>query len=83
MPVGIVSCQAGHLQTHDNACASHADVCDQSLKSLAPGRRCAGLTLVAINDNDLFVAPAERGRTAAKGVLPLRALDVLDDLSHR
>src|ERR1700675_717117 len=83
MPVGIVPCQARHFQPHDYARASHADIGHQSLKSLTPGRRRAGLALVAIDDNDLVVAPAERGRTAAKGVLPLRALDVLDDLSHR
>jgi len=55
----------------------------QSLKSFPPGRRCARLALVAIDGNDLVVAPAQRDRTATKGILPLRALDVLDDLSHR
>ena len=35
------------------------------------------------DDNDLIVVPAERGRAAAKSILPLRGLDVLDDLSHR
>jgi hypothetical protein len=31
----------------------------------------------------VVVTPAERGRATAKSVLPLRALDVLEDLSHR
>jgi len=39
--------------------------------------------LVAVDDNDLVLTPAERGGATAKRVLPLRALDVLDDLSHR
>jgi hypothetical protein len=33
--------------------------------------------------NDLVVAPAKRGRTPTKGILPLCALDILYDLSHR
>jgi hypothetical protein len=31
----------------------------------------------------LLVAPAEGSCASAKRILPLRALDVLDDLSHR
>ena len=83
MPVGVVPRQAGYFQTHDDARAPHADIAHQALKSLAPRRRRAGLALVAVDDDDLIVAPAEGGRAAAKGILPLRALDVLDDLSHR
>ena len=83
MPVGVVPCQAGHLQTHDDARASHAHIAHQALESLAPRRRGAGFTLVAVDDSDLVVTPAERGRAAAKSILSLRALDVLEDLSHR
>jgi hypothetical protein len=83
VPVGIVPRQAGDLQTHDDAGAAHADVGHQTLKTLAPGRGRAGLALIAVNDDDLVVAPAECGRPSTKCILPFGALDVLDDLPHR
>ena len=83
MPVGIISCEAGDLQAHDDARAAHADVADQALKALAPGGRCTGLALIIVNDDDLLVAPTKGNCAATKCILPLRALDVLDDLSHR
>jgi hypothetical protein len=39
--------------------------------------------LIVVDDNDLFVLPSEGYRTTAKPILPLGALDILDDLSHR
>ena len=83
VPVGIVPRQPGHFEAHDDAGVPHADVGHQALKTAAPGRRRAGLALVAVDDDDLLVAPAECGRAAAQRVLPLCALDVFDDLSHR
>src|SRR5262249_29057598 len=82
MPVGIVPRQAGHLQTHDAACTPHPYIGHQALKASGPRRRRTRLALIAVDDDDLVIAPAERGRAAAKRVLPLRTLDVLDDLSH-
>jgi hypothetical protein len=61
----------------------HADVADQALKALAPGSRCSGLALITVDDDDLLVAPAKGNCVSTKCILPLRALDVLDDLSHR
>ena len=34
MPVGIVPREAGDLEPHDDACATHADIGHQSLKTL-------------------------------------------------
>jgi hypothetical protein len=42
----------------------HADIGHQALKAAAPGRRRTGLALIAVDDDDLVVAPAERGRAA-------------------
>src|SRR6202012_2065095 len=83
MPVGVIPCQPGHLQTHDDACPPHSHIGHQELKSFAPRRRGAGFTLIAVDDSDLVVTPAKGGRTTAKSILPLCALDVLEDLSHR
>ena len=83
MPVGVVPRQARDLQPHDDAGAAHAHIADQTLKALAPSRRCARLALIAIDDDDLIVVPAERDGSAAQCVLTFRTLDVLDDLPHR
>ena len=83
MPVGIVPRQAGHFQPHDDADASHAGIAHQALKSLAPRGRGAGLALIAVDNDDLVVAPAKRDRPAAKSILALRAFDILEDLPHR
>ena len=83
MPVGVVPREPGDLEADDDAGAAHADVADQALKALAPGGRCTGLALIIVNDDDLLVAPTKGNCAAAKCILPLRALDVLDDLSHR
>ena len=61
----------------------HADVADQALKALAPGSRCTGLALITVDDDDLLVAPAKGNCASTKCILPLRALDVLENLSHR
>ena len=55
----------------------------QALKALAPGSRCTGFALIAVDDANLLVAPAKGNCAPTKCILPLRALDVLDDLSHR
>jgi hypothetical protein len=83
LPVGIVARQPGDFQPHHDSGMPHADVADQPLKPLAPGRRRSGLTLIAIDDDDLLVAPAESDSAPAKPILPPGALCVLDDLPHR
>lgn len=83
MPVRIVSGEAGYLQPHDDPPAPHADIGHQVLEAFAPRRRCAGFALVAVDDDDLVVAPSKSDRATAKIVLTFGALDVLHDLSHR
>ena len=83
VPVGTVSRQARDLEPHDDAGPTQTDLAHQALETLAPRRRSARLSLVAVDDDDLLIAPAEGGCAAAQRVLPLRALDVLQDLSHR
>ncbi len=63
--------------------ASHADIADQPLEPLAPNRRCAGLALIVVDDNDLLVAPTEGDGASAERILALGALGILDDLPHR
>ena len=82
MPVGIVSGEAGYLQAHNDPCASHANIGHQVLEAFAPRRGRAGFALIAVDDDDLIVAPPEADGTAAKAILALGALDVFDDLSH-
>ena len=83
VPVGVVPRQTRDLEPHDDARAPHAHLGDQALKALAPSRRGARLALIAVDDDDPLVGPAECRRARAKRVLALRALDVLDDLPHR
>src|SRR5215510_15806650 len=78
LPVGIVPREPGDFEAHDDAGAAHADVADQALKALAPDGRCAGLALIIIHDDDLLIAPSKGNCAAAKCILPLRTLDVLD-----
>jgi hypothetical protein len=67
---------------------SHADVADQPLKPLAPGRRRAGLALIVVDDDDLLVMPAEgdsapaklQVRTALKVIRPDLEVGIHDDL---
>jgi hypothetical protein len=59
MPVGVVPGQARDLEPHNHASVSHADIGDQTLKTFAPGCRCARLALVVVNDDNLIVAPAQ------------------------
>jgi len=83
MPVNIVSGQPQDLKTHHDAGISHTHVGDQPLEALAPRSRCTGLTLIVVDDDDLVVTLTKCDCTLAERILPLRALDVLDHLSHR
>jgi len=49
----------------------HADVAYQPLKSLPPSRRCTGLSLIVVDNDNLLVAPAEgdRRRNSARKTL--------------
>src|ERR1700719_867359 len=64
LPVGIVPREPRDLEAHYDAGQAHANVADQALKALTPGGRCTGLTLIAVNDDDLLVAPAKGNRAA-------------------
>ena len=83
MPVNIVSGQPQDLKTHHDAGISHTHVGDQPLEALAPRSRCTGLTLIVVDDDDLVVTLTKCDCTLAERILPLRALDVLEDLPHR
>ena len=83
VPVGTVARQARDLEPHDDAGPTQTDLAHQALKTFAPGRRGTGLALVAVDDDDLLIVPAEGSCATTQRVLPLRALDVLDHLSHR
>ena len=55
----------------------------EPLKAFPVGGRGAGLAQIAVDDDDLIDGPAERDRALTQGVLPLRALGVLEDLPER
>ena len=83
MPVGVVPREPRDLESHHNAGPPKPDVRHQPPKPLAPRRGCPRLSLVGVDHNDAIVGPAERRCARSKRVLPLGALDVLDDLLHR
>src|SRR6266508_3124345 len=57
MPVGIVPCEPGHFEPHDDTGAVHPDVCDETLEAFSPCGRCAGFTLIGVDDNDSLIGP--------------------------
>src|SRR6516165_6513210 len=52
----------------------------QGLEAGAIDGGCAGQALIAVDDDDLIVRPAERDGALLEGILTLRAFGVLQDL---
>ena len=83
VPVAVVSGESRYLQPQYHPGATHADFGHQLLEALTVCCRRAGLTLVAVDDNDVFETPPQGDRTLFEGILSLGALGVLEDLLHR
>jgi hypothetical protein len=83
MPVGGVARQARDFQTHHESRASQAHVADQLLKSFAVRRRCARVTEVPVDHDDLLDRPAEGRGALSERILTRGALGILDDLPQR
>ena len=82
MPVGRVAGQAGDLEAHHQAGPAHAHFRDQMLEAFALDGRGSGLALVAVDDDDLIVSPAQRHGPLTQRVLALGALGVLEHLTQ-
>src|SRR5207245_10339760 len=80
---GGVPRQPRGLEAHHDARAPEADVSHELLEAVPALHRGAGLPLVAVDDDDLLGGPAERHGALPQGVLPLRALRVLEHLPER
>ena len=83
MPVGVVACQARHLQPQHDARVAQTDLRDQLLKALAIGDRSSRLSQIAVDDDHPFRRPAQGHRLLTQGVLPVCALGVLEHLPQR
>src|SRR5262245_63447210 len=83
MPVGRVARQPRYLEAHHDARVPQADIGDEALKPIPPRGGGARLALVAVDDDDLLLCPAQRDRALAERVLPRGALGILEDLPQR
>ena len=81
MPVDVVSGKARDLEAEYDAGVAEAHFSHQMTEPLPVG--CAGFPEVTVDDDDLFLTPAEFQCPLAKSVLPPRALGVLDHLAQR
>ena len=83
VPVGRVAGQARHLQPEDDARAAQPDIGDEVLEAGAIDGGSPRLAEVGVDDDHAFRGPAQRDGPLPEAVLALRALGVLEDLSHR
>jgi hypothetical protein len=82
MPVCRVARETRDLQAENDARSSHSDITDESLKADAFGSGGARLSEIGIDDDDPLCWPPEGDGALTQGVLPLRALRVLDHLTE-
>jgi hypothetical protein len=82
MPVGGVASEPRYLEPEHDAGASHTDLGDEPLESLAVAGRRSRLAEVAVDHDHALGRPTERDSALAERVLALGALLILEDLSH-
>ena len=80
MPIDVVPGEARDLEAEYDAGAAEADLGHQMAEPLPVGG--AGFAEVAVDDDDLVLAPAELQGPLAQGILSPRALGVLDHLTQ-
>jgi len=83
MPVHPVARQARHFQSENNPGTSHPHFTHQLLKPFPIHRRRPRPAEVTVDDMDPFQGPAQSDGAFPQRVLPLGALDILDDLPDR
>jgi hypothetical protein len=83
VPVGAVSRQPGNFQTKHNPGTTHADFRHQFAEAVTIRYRSPGFAQIVVNHRNLFWSPAQLGGSLPEGVLPFRALRVLEHLPQR
>ena len=82
VPVGVVACQARHLQTEDDARPSHRHLRHEVLEAIAVLRCRARQAEVVVDGMYTLKRPAQRDCAIAQRILALRALGVLQHLAQ-
>ena len=80
VPIEAIAGQPGDLQAQHNAGVAQSDLGHQLLKTFPIDGGGGRVALVAVDDVDPVVRPAQRHRPLLEGILPLGALGVLVDL---
>ena len=82
-PIRRIPCQPGNFQTQHDDGFAETHFCNQFLKALAICSRCAGLSQIAVDDNNALHWPAQRNGMLAQSVLTLGAFLVFEHLAKR
>jgi|SRR6516164_1260560 len=82
IPVGIVTSEAGDLETEHDPDMSKRDFRCEPREAAALDDAGAGKPEVFVDDDDLLRRPAERGRPGGQGILALCGLAIVLDLSR-
>jgi len=82
VPVSRVSGQARNLQPHHQACFAECDFTEQFLKPIPAGRLRSRLAEVAVDYVDTLERPAQCNGAITQGILALRALRILHNLTR-
>ena len=83
VPVGVVAGQPGYLQAQHDPGAAHADLGDQTLKSLPIGGRGSRLALIGVDGDDPLDFPAQRDRLLPQRILAGGGFGVGQHLTQR
>ena len=82
MPISRVPGQARNLQPHHQACLAECDFTDQFLRPIPAGRLRSRLAEVAVDYVDTLERPTQHNGAITQGILTLRALRVLQNLTR-
>src|SRR5262249_62374180 len=83
LPTEIRTRQARDFQGKHRAHLAHRDIGHKSLKALPPRHLRSRLSQILVEGADQGFAPAQFPRLLAQGVLALRALPMVENLSRR
>src|ERR1700751_2042792 len=80
IPVGIVARQAGDFEAEDDAHMTQSDFCGHACESGTLHRSRTGETQILVDDDDLFLGPAQGAGFLDQSVLASGGLAVVLDL---
>ena len=81
VPVRGVPRQPGNFQPEHDAGLAQAYLRNELLKALSIDSRCAGLSEIAVDDDNALHGPAQGNGMLAQSVLPLGAFGILEHLA--